>query len=54
MATIAWLFSVVFPKADEHSDEAFPVLMFTAIGLVAVICFVLMNGELPPVGFEVF
>jgi hypothetical protein len=54
MAKIARLFSVVFPQADEHSDDAFPVLMFTAIGLAAVICFVLMNGAPPPIEVEVF
>jgi hypothetical protein len=54
MATIARLFSLVFPEADEHSDDLFPVLMFTAIGLTVVICFVLMNGAPPPIELETF
>ena len=54
MATMARLFSIVFPEADEHSDDALPVLMFTAVGLMMVICFVLMNGALPFIEIEMF
>jgi hypothetical protein len=54
MATIARLLSILFLEADERSDDAFPVLMFTAIGLMAVICLVLMNGAPPPIEFETF
>jgi hypothetical protein len=54
MATIAKLFSIVFSEADERSDDAFPVLMFTAIGLTVVICLVLMKGAPPPIEFEIF
>jgi hypothetical protein len=54
MATIARLFSLVFPEADERSDDIFPVLMFTAIGLTVVICFILMNRAPPPIEFETF
>lgn len=54
MATIARLFSIVFPEADERSDDAFPVLMFTAIGLAVVICLVWMNGAPPLMEFEAF
>lgn len=54
MATIARLFSIVFHAADERSDDAFPVLMFTAIGLLVVICVVLISGAPPPSEFEAF
>lgn len=54
MTALARLFSIIFPEADERSDEAFPVLMFTAIGLAAVICFVLMNGTPSSIEFQAF
>ncbi|MEP6567493.1 MAG: hypothetical protein ABJB10_20345 [Mesorhizobium sp.] len=54
MARIARLFLIVFPEADERSDDVFPVLMFAAIGLAVVICFVLMGGAPPPVEFGAF
>jgi hypothetical protein len=54
MAMIARLLSMVFPEVDERSDDKVPVLMFTAIALMVVICFVLMNGAPPPIEFQTF
>jgi hypothetical protein len=54
MATTARLFSLMFPEADERSNDALPVLMFTAIGLMLVICLVLMNDAPPPIEVEAF
>jgi len=54
MATIARLLWIVFSEVDERSDDVFSVLMFTAIGLLVVICFVLMNGAPPAIEFEAF
>lgn len=54
MAALARFFSIVFPKADEAAEDMFPVLMFTAIGLAAVIGFVLLTGGPPPVELDAF
>jgi len=54
MAAIARLLSILFPEADERSDDVFPVLMFTAIGLVVVICFVSINAAPPSTEFQAF
>lgn len=53
MTTIARLLSIAFSEANERPDDALPVLMFTAIGLLLVICLMLSNGA-PPIAFETF
>jgi hypothetical protein len=54
MAAIAKLLSRAFPEADERSDDIFPVLMFSAIGLLLTICLVLAYGAPLFLEFEVF
>lgn len=54
MAAIAKLLSRAFAEADERSDDIFPVLMFSMIGLLVTICCVLAHGSPLFLEFEVF
>jgi hypothetical protein len=54
MAAIAKLLSRAFPEADQRSDDIFPVLMFSVIGLLMSICFVLVHRTPMFLEFQVF
>jgi hypothetical protein len=51
MTAIVRVLSHAFSASNEDSGSVFPVLMFTAVGLLLSICLVLAFGATPMVEF---